>query len=933
MIISILLLFLLCFSLYDVRAQIFNGDQYPPSVKWRQIQTDYFQLIYPSALEGEAQQLATKLIDLRDRVSETLGSKPRKISIILNNQTIESNGHVQLAPRRSEFYSTPPQHGDFQNWLDNLAVHELRHVVQFDKLTGYLKAPFFEQLALAIYGITLPAWFFEGDAVATETRLTNAGRGRLPSWAMPFRTNLLSGKKYSYQKNYLGSLKDVTPGFYELGYFMTAALTEGYGSAVLDSIMTRMAKLPIRPYNFTNSLRKFTGYSTRLWHEKTQQNLTQKWHTQLLETAPIDYPLLLNKHDEKPVSWLLPQALPDGRIIALRRGVREAPSIVALDSVGNHVEVIKTGRQTEPHFSYAAGKIVWDEVRRHSRYGKRTYSVINWYDIRKKTYRQLTRKSRYFSPTLSPDGTQIAAVAIDESNRVRLILLDTETGETVACFPTPENVLLQTPAFDPTGTKVIATGVSGYGATLIELDIPTAKFRYMFDWQSQQLERPVYAGDRVVFKAHFNGIDNLYALDPHGVIHQLTNTRFGAFNPAIDTAGNQIWFNDYRLNGYRISALNISEPAISSFNPAVRPKESLDTAGIPPMETRSSSAYNGVKNLVNFHSLSVDNGNFDNLESIRPGIYWLSDDLMNTTQIRLGYRYDSDIRSHGYMASVAYQQFFPKFSLAYHNSGRLGTAKITAGDQEDTVGFRWRENTATIGMDIPLVFYRLNQVYTIGVNVATSYTHRYGLNEPQLNAQFIEHIRFPMHYQVYLNHNLRLSTLDIAPRWGQNASITYRHFPFGGGIAGEHLSLRTIFYFPGLWANHSLVARFNYQRGTGVYQMANDIPLVSGYDRLQPIPVNNTLLLSYRFPLAYPDWSIGPLAFIKRFKAGLFADFQNVRSGVPVHPRTAGVELRADMNLLRFYLPNFDIGIKLVYANETNASQRVFATYGIGYQY
>src|SRR5690606_31261164 len=154
--INILILLLSCTSSLVVFSQIFNDDQYPPSVKWRQIQTENFQLIYPSAFENEAQQLADKLTKLRELVSADLGKEPRKISIILHNQTVESNGNVQLAPRRSEFFTTPPQQGDFQNWLDNLAIHELRHVVQFDKLTGYLRAPFFEQLALAIYGVTLP---------------------------------------------------------------------------------------------------------------------------------------------------------------------------------------------------------------------------------------------------------------------------------------------------------------------------------------------------------------------------------------------------------------------------------------------------------------------------------------------------------------------------------------------------------------------------------------------------------------------------------------------------------------------------------------------------------------------------------------------------------------------------------------------------------
>src|SRR5690606_17457604 len=139
-------------------------------------ETPDFQLIFPTPFENEAQQLAHRLQQIRHQVGETMGKAPRKISIILQNQTVESNGFVQLAPRRSELLTTPPQENDFQDWLNQLAIHELRHVVQIDKLTGNLRAPFFEQLAFAIYGITLPAWFFEGDAVVTETVLSPRDR-------------------------------------------------------------------------------------------------------------------------------------------------------------------------------------------------------------------------------------------------------------------------------------------------------------------------------------------------------------------------------------------------------------------------------------------------------------------------------------------------------------------------------------------------------------------------------------------------------------------------------------------------------------------------------------------------------------------------------------------------------------------------------------
>jgi len=939
--------FILCVTTYVANAQIFDNAQYPPSVHWRQINTENFQLIFSEEFEAEAQRVAHTLQRLEQRVWENLHTTPRKISIILQNQTVESNGFVQLAPRRSEFFTTPPQRNDFQDWIDQLAVHELRHVVQIDKLTGYLRAPFFEQLAFALYGISLPAWFFEGDAVVTETTLSPSGRGRLPSWDMPLRTNLLNGKHFDYQKNYLGSLKDITSGYYELGYFMVAKMQRDYGTGILDSLMSRMAGNPIRPYNLSNSLRKFTGYSTRLWYRRTMEELAQKWHAQRTAVQPLTYPTLPVPDSEKPEHWLLPHILPDGHVIALNQGFQRVPAIVVLNGQGKQKRIVYTGRQTEPNFSYAAGKVVWDEVRRHSRYAKRTYNIINSYDLETKTYFQLSRKSRLFSPALHPDGSKIAAVEIGRDNRVYLLLLRADNGEEIAKFPSPDNIMLRTPAFDATGEKVVAVGVAVEGAALMELDLANETLHRITEWQAQQIERPVYADSLIIFKAHYNGIDNIYALDiaGDGSIRQLTNSEFGAFNPSFDEAGRRLWFNSYGPDGYQISWLpvaewgrqeveNVTNSHISYFEPLRSPAFDLTTADtVKPYTFLPSAPYKEIKNIVNFHSLSVDNGDFENLNSINPGLYWLSDNLLNTTRIRLGYSYNSDNHSNEYLASVTYQRYFPRFSMEYRNRGQLGTANIRIGEENQQVAVRWREHVSTFRMDVPLVFYRLNEVYSAGISAATSFTRRYNLSEPELNSFFVDRIRFPMHYQFYFSHNLRQSRLDLAPRWGQHISVTYRHLPFDRQVVATHFSMRSAFYFPGLFPNHSLLARFNYQHGQGAYQMANEIPMVSGYDQLRPVRVANTLLLNYRFPFAYPDWSVGPLAYIKRLKGGIFADFENVHKRTHLQPRTVGLELRSDFNLLRFYLPNFDLGIKLIYVNEADPRRKVFAAYSIEYSY
>jgi hypothetical protein len=118
--------------------------------------------------------------------------------------------------------------------------------------------------------------------------------------------------------------------------------------------------------------------------------------------------------------------------------------------------------------------------------------------------------------------------------------------------------------------------------------------------------------------------------------------------------------------------------------------------------------------------------------------------------------------------------------------------------------------------------------------------------------------------------NSRTAPRDLAPKWGQNIGITYRHLPFDNAINGENLYVRSIFYFPGIMNNHSFRISANWQNNSGVYNFDIDLPRASGFANLAPLNmISNTLLLDYRFPIAYPDLEIGPLAYIKRIKGGV----------------------------------------------------------------
>jgi len=47
--------------------------------------------------------------------------------------------------------------------------------------------------------------------VATETAFTRSGRGRIPNFDLVFRTNLMEGRTFNYHKQYLQSIKIISP--------------------------------------------------------------------------------------------------------------------------------------------------------------------------------------------------------------------------------------------------------------------------------------------------------------------------------------------------------------------------------------------------------------------------------------------------------------------------------------------------------------------------------------------------------------------------------------------------------------------------------------------------------------------------------------------------------------------------------------------------
>src|SRR6201994_342844 len=202
-----------------LHAQQFGGN--PPSLKWRQINTDTARIIFPAGLNSMAQQVAAIVHRLSGTTLPTIGRHQQKIDIVLQNQTIIPNGYVALAPFRSEFQVTPEQNSfDLGSlpWAKLLAIHEYRHVQQYNNFRVGLSGAFYYLFgeggqALA-NSLAIPNWFWEGDAVFQETLVSDQGRGRQPFFFNSYRSLWEAMKDYSWMKLRNGSLRDYVPDWY-----------------------------------------------------------------------------------------------------------------------------------------------------------------------------------------------------------------------------------------------------------------------------------------------------------------------------------------------------------------------------------------------------------------------------------------------------------------------------------------------------------------------------------------------------------------------------------------------------------------------------------------------------------------------------------------------------------------------------------------------
>lgn len=918
---------MLLFVSMAAAAQI-DTNQNAPGVRWKKINTPHFEIIFPEELTHEGQRVANTLEHLYIPLVKTLPVDVKRISILLTNQGAISNGYVALAPRMSEWFS-PPSQSPFAGtieWYNLLASHEGRHIIQFDKANqGSIHAArvlFGELGQMVLSMLAIPMWFWEGDAICMETALSHGGRGRMPAFDMEIRALLLSNERYSYSKAYFLSYKDWHPDHYHLGWLMTSYVRRKYGADIWSRIIGRTCGFSLYPlaFSFSKALKSLTGEWVGGIYNETMNELETLWREQLNGLEFTDAKIINTAQKKLWTNYVMPQYLPDGSIIAVRYGMAEQASIIQIFPDGTERTIKHFNPLTD--ISASSNRIAWDEARYDPRWTARSYSVIMTHSLNTGKTKQITKKTRFYAPSLSPDGRQIALVEFNAERKCFLVILDAEDGHEIKRFANPANNFIGNPSWSPDASQIAFTRQVKSGVAMTILDVDTGQMKDVIPYTWENIYYPSLYENYMLFNSAYSGIDNIHALDiSTGQRYQVTSRKFGAFNPDISIDGKNLIFQDYTVDGYSIAEMplepskwipidEVKDRSINYYKPLLAQENgenTLDADAIPNIEYEIEN-YNTLSNLLNFHSWYI----MPTVPTGGAGI--ISNNKLNTlsTSIGLNYNVNEKVMSGG--LDFSYAGYFPIFDAGISYGGR---SALYDGKDGDDTWTSWKELSAEFGVRIPFTLTKGIYYTSLELGIGTAFTDI----SDKIHIDAFENgdgVFMPLTYSLEYSRIRSRLLRDIAPRWGQAARISYSHTPGKSDYDGAMFTAAGRINFPGLMKHHSIgiSGAFEWQ-DPGNYRFESEISFPRGYDYRYHKELYR-VSADYNFPILYPDLELGPLFYLKRIKGNLFYDHGIGRyGGENSLYNSIGIELSADFYMLSMPIP-FDMGMRYSYRLKDN---------------
>lgn len=873
-------------------SQEFGGN--PSKVKWRQINNDTLRIIFPAGMERKAQRIAGVVAAIQTIDHSSLGENRRKINLVLQNGKTISNAYVGLAPWRTEFYTTPPQ-DPFElgaiNWLDNLAIHEFRHVHQYSNFNkGFSK---FASVILGEQGqdlanvAAIPDWFFEGDAVYNETRFSPQGRGKLPLFLSSYQSLFQAGKQYSYMQLRNGSYRKYLPDHYDLGYLLVSYGRKQYGDDIWKKVTGDAAAYKPFFYPFQNALKAHTRISFNRFVSDAMHYYQSQWPgakggeaNWVTKTIPNDV-----------IDYRYPYTTADGSILVLKKSYKHIPAFYLVGKDGKEAKIATRSIAMDDYYSYNNGKIIYAAYQPDARWGNREFNQLNVLDLASGEEHTIVRNSKYYSPDISHDGSGIVAVELDPITGAALVVLDKE-GKKISTT-SKAGCVFASPKFSANDKWLYFTLRNERGEMgLFKKGLASSDtLQTLLPFSNSIIGYLSIQGDTLIFSTTHQGRDEIWSYvnaAQKNNTYRLASYSTGLYQGVLQPNG-QLVASAFTAEGYRLAAFRplwqqvvFADALFDLYADSVYRKTDHNLLTNIGNREITVSKYPKSKGLLNLHSWRPAYSQPEYSFTI------YGDNVLNTLHSEIAYTYNQNEGSHklGYGGVYGGSYLQPVFGINQ-------TWSRSALYRVDTV-FNWNELNAYVGLQLPL-------------NLSGGKSYRYLTLSSTYN---IEQVRWTgigqkllrnldfnsVETRLYYVSQIQKAKQQIFPHWGQSLLAQYKTQT--GNYAAHQLLLSGNLYLPGFSNNHSIVVSGAFQSRDTLqqYVFTNNFPFSRGYTAID-FPRMWKIGANYHVPLCYPEWGFGNLVYLLRLRMNAFYDFtrgKSLRTGNTYDFATAGAELFFD---------------------------------------
>lgn len=541
--------FLLCLAI----------SNYSYADQFREIRLKNFNIVFPTQIEQEMPMFCSDVDVMCDAVFKDFG-KTKKFKIQITNTSIRN---AFVSPYKYFPWSKVKIYFINYNFLlenyTTIFIHEMRHVAQFAHFVDFYKTPV-KLLSFLTFDTVM---FMEGDAVLTETLLTNEGRGRDPHFLLTEKIRILNDANIKYADF-------LFKNWYTLGYLFCTHFREKYGyenfkklferNNLSDGLSWRKGYKNFRifvdnvidrfyPFSITHRLKRLTGRNIPQFFSDVKAEAKEKWSKQLENLKITDF----EKVNKENKSYINPQKFKDG-IIAWKTS-RVEPK---MSSEFSHFVFFKDGKEEKikefdfyffsSNFSCAQNKILFSGKKKIYKNSK----VTNYLQEGENAIFILDDKGKVEiidqfphcrKPVFSHDATKILFLSYDTDATPLLVVLEAKSFKVIQKYTLEKFHDYANLIFSHDDENIFfIDNYKGEGRIKV---IENGNIKEVYKskasvWRIDENEKFIF------FESPLSGIDNIYAFEKKSQqVWQVTSSKYGAYKPHV--IDDFLVYNDYNF--------------------------------------------------------------------------------------------------------------------------------------------------------------------------------------------------------------------------------------------------------------------------------------------------------------------------------------------------------------------------------------------------